>query len=604
MDDRIVYQAICNLLIENSHEELKELANNSKVFANIPTEPKIQSPYVFKRVFSNRFSKSEGQYDRFKGEVLRSRKEFLEKHKNAWLVRTDVRSYFPSLDHNRLCKLLDCKNWLSDNRTKGVLLDCLKKWEVEHGKGIPIGYECSDHIGNLFLIPLDEALADFRVHRYVDDIYIYVEDYERAKQAIHIVDKVLENLSLQRNTLKTEFLNLRELSEKDLKERLTESLSQLADEKSTEKSKAQRQRDLLALLHSEFGAGFETLNLTGRIASISKVAFVLYRLRWADETVRRIAYLVLDHHPNYAYHAMTYLYHAYSRDPEFELKLVSIFEAEYEAQDTKANALRFLSLIDHGDASNSYIEELLANPEAKNWHLTYGPMRDANYSGLALEYSEQLINLAEHSNPFLSAYAATAACLTGTNETRLDLVQRSLHSQSTYTRKIGLYLALLFQIDIDPSPVPHNLEGLLSLERLGEKEDFHRSISELFYMELLRDFPIEKYFGNIKSVNQTFRDMKLHRAQGITQFIKASTDLLVTFFRRWDDANNPRHLSNGVQYPDDSDLKSLIRDLEGNSASRTRWNNGDLDYLSTKVRKSMRHYLKGGSNEGKYDCAR
>ena len=86
------------------------------------------------------------------------------------------------------------------------------------GPGIPIGYECSDLIGNLFLMSLDEALSDFAVHRYVDDIYIFEEDFEEAKQAIFLIDKTLGKRALQRNTLKTEFLSLSELSEDELRD--------------------------------------------------------------------------------------------------------------------------------------------------------------------------------------------------------------------------------------------------------------------------------------------------------------------------------------------------------------------------------------------------
>lgn len=390
MDDRYVYQALCNVLIQNSYNELLVLADDRKIYANIPTPPEDKSPYVFKRVFSNRFSTSEGLYEKFRGQVLRSKREFVVNHKNPWLVRTDVRSYFPSLDHRRLCNLLKCRKWLADKRTRQVLMDCLKKWEVERGKGIPIGYECSDLIGNVFLIPLDEALADFTVHRYVDDIYICAENFERAKEAIHIVDVILGNLSLQRNTAKTEFLNLHELSENDLKQRLTESLSQLATEKTTEASKRQRQRDLFCLLQAEFGTDFEKLHLRRKIENISTVAFVLYRLRLANEKIRDLAYHVLDHYPNYSFHAMTYLYQVYRRNPELVAKLSSLIMAEYEAEDVKASALKFLSLIDNGSVSNGYIKNLLKSPAMDDWHLTYLAMRDVINRNYSRPHSELL----------------------------------------------------------------------------------------------------------------------------------------------------------------------------------------------------------------------
>ncbi len=592
MDDRFVYQTLCNVLIENSYGELMGLANDRKIYANIPTDPKDRSPYVFKRVFANRFSSSEGQYDSFRGQVLRSRREFVVKYDNPWLVRTDVRSYFPSLDHGRLCNLLRCRMWLADERTRQTLMDCLKKWEVERGKGIPIGYECSDHIGNVFLIPLDEALADFTVHRYVDDIYIYVENFERAKEAIHLVDKILENLSLQRNTVKTEFLNLHDLYEKDLKQRLTESLSQLATEKPTESSEQQRQRDLLGLLKAEFGEDLEKLQLRGQIENIGLVAFVLYRLRRANEKIRHLAYHILDHHPNYSFHAMTYLYEVYSHDPELEGKLVGMFEAEYEAEDVKANALKFLSLIDSGSASIGYVKDLLEYSNTVEWHLTYLAMRDIFDRNRSHEHSELLIRMVKHPNPILSAFAATKVFSFTESEARIDLVRTMLRSKSDYARKIGLYLAYRYQVDIDPSPVPCSLEGLMSSQWLGEKESFHKSISELFHIDLLRDFPIEKYFGKTKQVNQTLRDIRVNLRQGIDEFMQASKNLVNTFFEHMGHAFDASHDNDDEVFPDDNDLKSLLRDLEQNTDGRGKWNNGNQDYLLGKVREIMRRYLK------------
>lgn len=290
MDDRLIYQAICNVLVENSSREIFDLSEARKLFSNIPTPPEAKSPYTFQRPFTSRFGQHQGQYNRYREQVLCSYRKFKGAHNDAWLVRTDVRSYFPSIEHSRLLQMLKQQEWLVDNQIRGILLRCLATWQVEPGKGIPIGYECSDQIGNMFLLPLDAALAEFTAHRYVDDVYIFVENFERAKEAIHIVDQVLTCLSLQRNTLKTEFLSLDEFSEEDLLRKLTESLSQLANASPSEETENERQRMLLNLLHTEFGDRFEKLNLKRDVNNISRVAFVLYRLRDQHKHVKRLAY--------------------------------------------------------------------------------------------------------------------------------------------------------------------------------------------------------------------------------------------------------------------------------------------------------------------------
>lgn len=593
MDDRFVYQALCNILIKNSYCKVTELAQSRRLFANIPTPPLDSSSYVFERVFGNRHTRSEGQYDRFRGQVLRSKREFLDKYKCPWLVRTDVRSYFPSLDHKRLCSLLKCRKWLSDDKARKVLMDCLKKWEweVEQGKGIPIGYECSDHIGNIFLIPLDEALADFTVHRYVDDIYIYVEDFEQAKRAIHLVDEILECLLLQRNTGKTEFLNLHELTDNDLKERLTESLSQLVEEKAKDESEQERQQSLLMLLHSEFGTEFENMNLRVRVKNISTVAFVLYRLRKQGENVRRLAFYVLDHHPNYAFHAMTYLSHVYQNDSEFESKLARILAAEYEAPDVKANALNFLKLIGNSGCSNGYIEDLLRNPDRDNWHLTYLLVREMDIMDAkpSPRQVERLGTLVKHDNPLLSSFAANAVFANADSKHRLEIVDDLVRKDSDYARKIGLYFAHRYRIT--PSTVPSHLEPLMGADWIEEKDYFCGAMKKLFCISLPNDFPVTQYFGDMNKVNQLLRDIQGSLEAGINVFLKASRELLNLYFSHRHVDVNESSVPEATVFPDDDELTSLRNDLEPDSNGTYKWRNGKQRYLLDKLRLIMQKYL-------------
>ena len=299
-----------------------------------------------------------------------------------------------------------------------ILKQCLAEWNDGSDQGIPIGYECSDLIGNLFLVSLDEALSDFAVHRYVDDIYIFEKDFEEAKQAIFLIDKTLGKRALQRNTLKTEFLSLSELSEDELRRRLTESLSQIAHQEPTEESENQRQRQLLGILHGEFGSDFGNLNLKGEVRNISRVAFALYRLR-VNGNVRRLAYSILDHFPNYALHAMKYLFEVYHDDPELESKLIRMIEAAYESNDVKHHALKYLKVI-----------ELAIRNSTDNWNLPYSVMRDIlqrNESVYTQSYSAAATSL----NPFVSTYAA-ACC---------SQLLRTMNEQSwsiSYSQRIRL----------------------------------------------------------------------------------------------------------------------------------------------------------------------
>ncbi len=592
MDDRLVYQAICNVLIENSHREIFDLSKAGKLFSNIPTPPYEKSPYTFRRPFTSRFGLHQGQYNRYREQVLCSYREFKGAHNDAWLVRTDVRSYFPSIEHSRLQEMLKENKWLGDDQTRVILKRCLAKWQVEPGKGIPIGYECSDQIGNMFLLPLDTALFDFTAHRYVDDVYIFVENFERAKEAIHIVDQVLTRLSLQRNTLKTEFLSLDEFPEEDLLRKLTESLSQLANESPLDETENERQRKLLDLLHTEFGNRFEKLNLKRTVNNISRVAFVLYRLRDQHEQVRRLAFYVLDHYPDYAFHAISYLHRAYGGAPEFQAKLVRMVTAEFEANDLKGIALKYLSILDDGHHSSQLMSDLFVVEDDGDWHLRYFVIRDILDRFYTSSNLDLFPNAVEDSNPFVKSFATSILSAQSDSDKRTELVNGLISCDSNYVKKIGLYLAYRFRVRVDPELVPSALENLVDKKRIQEKADFHSAMKDLFHTSLPNDFPIKKYFGDVSGVNELLSDIRLFVIQGIIPFLDATNRLLNLFFGNWSRLYDTQ--ANEVQggYPDDDDLTKLIASIEARLDGSYKWKDGKQDYLLGDVRKIMSRYLK------------
>ena len=219
-------------------------------------------------------------------------------------------------------------------------------------------------------------------------------------------------------------------------------------------------------------------------------------------------------------------------------------------------------------------------------------MRDVIHRNCTHRYSELLTKLAKHPNPLLSAYAARKVFSRAESEERTELVRSLLRSESDYARKIGLYFAYRYEISIDPSQVQQHLEDLMLSEWLEEKESFHKSIRELFNIDLLRDFPIEMYFGETKQVNQTLRDIRLNLEQGIDDFLQASKSLVDTFFEHRSRAFNINQENSGERFPDDNELTSLLNDLKQNNDTSRNWNNGNQDYLLGKVREIMRRYLK------------
>ena len=333
-----------------------------------------------------------------------------------------------------------------------------------------------------------------------------------------------------------------------MRRRLTESLSQIAHQRAISDN-----GKLLGILHGEFGSDFGNLNLKGEVRNISRVAFALYRLRVPNGNVRRLAYSILDHFPNYALHAMKYLFEVYRDDPELESKLIRMIEAAYESNDVKHHALKYLKVIVDGQESVRYIGETFAQVSTDNWNLPYSVMRDILQRNESIYYTELLRNAVTGLNPYISTYAVIVLFATVDNNERNVLVNELLGSESTYAKKIALYLAYRYRIRVDPSAVPNDLERLMDVDQLEEKAYFHNAVSDLFQISLASEFRIQKYFGAIGEANQMLRDIELHILQGIDDFLVATRDLLYRFFHFRARAIEQNPAGREVGFPDDDE---------------------------------------------------
>ena len=210
MDNRIVYQALGNRLIWHSYQPIWELNSQGRLYSSIPTKPSHipaqNNDFVFQRTFNmtlDRDDESEekilGQYEQFRKRVLQKRHEYLGKYTEPWLVKTDISSFFYNIDHVLLKSVL-CR-YLPDGQIVTLLSGCLSKWEDGESKGIPVGYETSDYISNIFLLPIDNIIRkqeNYHMVRYVDDMYVFVPDFNSAKHALRLIDDELEKLKLDR----------------------------------------------------------------------------------------------------------------------------------------------------------------------------------------------------------------------------------------------------------------------------------------------------------------------------------------------------------------------------------------------------------------------
>ena len=125
--------------------------------------------------------------------------------RHPWYGKIDVRSYFASIEHDRLLAVLARRI-----KGAGVLALCERIVRGHHaeqygslpGRGLPIGALTSQHFANLYLDPLDRFLLDRSevrgLVRYMDDSVYFCDSRAAARATLSAADAfVRERLGLQ-----------------------------------------------------------------------------------------------------------------------------------------------------------------------------------------------------------------------------------------------------------------------------------------------------------------------------------------------------------------------------------------------------------------------
>lgn len=126
-----------------------------------------------------------------------------------FFCKTDVRSYYDSIDHYTLLMQLHKHIW--DRTLIGYLWQFLNRC-VEWGglyqdiqRGIPRGASLSPLLGAFYLLELDRRLESLEVKyfRYMDDILILAETRWKLRKAIRELNQTFEGLKLAKHPDKT-----------------------------------------------------------------------------------------------------------------------------------------------------------------------------------------------------------------------------------------------------------------------------------------------------------------------------------------------------------------------------------------------------------------
>ncbi|MCF7948440.1 MAG: reverse transcriptase/maturase family protein [Spirochaetia bacterium] len=155
---------------------------------------------LFERKFINRscacrVGKGTGFVLREVKQMVRSRSNSFPK--NKYVLKADIKSYFPSIAHDVLKtqyrRTIRCRNtlWLMDTIVDSGMIG---------NRGLPIGYLTSQLYANIYLDQLDHFITDElgigQYIRYMDDFLIFSDDKDWLKHIRDVIEEYLNSVLL------------------------------------------------------------------------------------------------------------------------------------------------------------------------------------------------------------------------------------------------------------------------------------------------------------------------------------------------------------------------------------------------------------------------
>ncbi len=130
-----------------------------------------------------------------------------------YVVDADLKSYFDTIDHDKLMQLVEQK--VTDSRVLKLLrlflsqeiMEDLTTWTPE--KGSPQGAVVSPLLSNIFLNPLDHMMAErgYEMVRYADDFILLCRSEEKARRALEEVKQWTAKVGLTLHPTKTRIVD-------------------------------------------------------------------------------------------------------------------------------------------------------------------------------------------------------------------------------------------------------------------------------------------------------------------------------------------------------------------------------------------------------------
>jgi len=171
---------------------------------------KILAKYLNK-IYNNKFSNKSYAYRPNKSTLKAvNRVEDFIKRKNFWILKSDIKDFFETINHDILLKLL--KQDIKDEIILNLLIQYMKmgafdyrKNYIEHKVGVYQGNIISPILSNLYLDMMDKFLERHNINfvRFADDFVILANKRYKIEWAFRNLKRFLNLIKLQLNDNKT-----------------------------------------------------------------------------------------------------------------------------------------------------------------------------------------------------------------------------------------------------------------------------------------------------------------------------------------------------------------------------------------------------------------
>jgi retron-type reverse transcriptase len=142
--------------------------------------------------------------------IIRFNQFFLKVSRNntktCWVLKSDIRKFFASIDHEILIDIL--KEYIPDENIIWLLTKVIDSFQIKNGKGLPLGNLTSQLFANVYLNEFDRFVkhkikAKFYI-RYADDFVILSDNKDWLKNKMPMIKSFLwSRLNLEVHSNKT-----------------------------------------------------------------------------------------------------------------------------------------------------------------------------------------------------------------------------------------------------------------------------------------------------------------------------------------------------------------------------------------------------------------